>query len=208
MPALGRDPSLRQRRAAVEARVLGAAREMLEEGDSLGGLSVERIAQRAGISRPAFYDYFRDKRDLLVRLVEEAVGPVLREADEEAGGRPSGPDEIPHTIRAAMAFARENASVFRATVEASAYDPVVRGLWRDRILGRFVAVIERRIRAQVARGAALPLDPRAAAIALVAMVEHSLYHHVSADDGVADEQLVETLVTIAVRAVYGPTAPA
>ena len=36
------------------------------------------------------------------------------------------------------------------------------------------------------------------------MVVETLYHHVSSDEGLTDEQVLETLVTISVRAVYGP----
>src|SRR3954449_8153464 len=53
-----RDPS---RRAAVEASVLAATEALLAAGRSFAELPVEEIARRAGMSRPAFYFYFRDK---------------------------------------------------------------------------------------------------------------------------------------------------
>jgi AcrR family transcriptional regulator len=207
MPVLGRKADKRgERRAAAEARVMDAARALLADGHSYADLSIEQITSRAGISRTAFYAYFPDKRELLMRLVAEAIEPIMREADELVGGRPSGPSEIPYTIRAAMDFARGNRDVFRATAEAAGYDPVIGAFWRERLLGRFVDVIERRIESQQERGVALPIDARAAAVALVMMVVESLYHHVSDEDGVSDEAMVEALVTIAVRAVYGPDA--
>ena len=57
------------KRAAVEAAVLGAAERLLA-GAPFAELSVDRIAKEAGISRTAFYFYFRDKRELLMRLTE------------------------------------------------------------------------------------------------------------------------------------------
>jgi AcrR family transcriptional regulator len=205
MPVLGRNAEQTgERRAAVEARVVSATAELLAEGQPYADISVERIASRAGISRTAFYAYFRDKRELLMKLVGAAIEPIMTEADELVGGRPSGPTEIPYTIRAAMAFARGNRDVFRATAEAAVYDPVIGAFWREQVLGRFVDAIERRIVAQQERGQALPLDPRAAAIALVTMVVETLYRHVGDDEGCSDETMVETLVAIAVRAVYGP----
>src|SRR3712207_7614489 len=57
-----------EKRAAIEASVLEATEALLAEGASFAELNIERIATRAGISRTAFYFYFRDKRELLVRL--------------------------------------------------------------------------------------------------------------------------------------------
>lgn len=185
---------------------MAATQQLLSEGEPFGELSIEDIASRAGISRTAFYDYFRDKRDLLIRLVEVAAAPIIQEADELVGGRRSGPAEIPHTMRAAMGFARNNREVFQAAVEAAAYDPVVASYWREQLIDRFVEVIERRIRNQQKARVALPLAPRPAAIALVSMVTQTLYHHVTHDAGIKDQQVVKTLTTIAVRAVYGPDA--
>jgi AcrR family transcriptional regulator len=207
MAVLGRRAGTRQeRRAAVEQRVLAATRALLEAGEPFGDLSIDQLARGAGISRTAFYDYFDDKRELLMRLVSEAAAPITKEADELVGGRPSGPSEIPYTIRAAMSFARDNGPVFRATVEASAYDPVVAEFWRGQILDRFIDAIEERIRRQRRAGKALPIAARPAAVALVLMVTETLYHHVTREEKTSDRQLVDTLVTIAVRAVYGTEA--
>jgi TetR/AcrR family transcriptional regulator, ethionamide resistance regulator len=192
------------RRAATEEQILEAARELLREGESFGDLSIEQIASRAGISRPAFYDYYRDKRELLIRLIDESAAAVFQQADELVGGRPSGPAEIPFTIEAAMEWASGSPEIYRAGIEAAAYDEVVGRYWREELLDRFIEVIERRIRSQQAKEITLPVNPRATATSLVLMVMYTLYDHVSREKKVSDKKLVETLVTISVRAVYGP----
>ena len=207
VPVLGRDSSERERRRAeVEGKVTAAARQLLADGESYADLSIEQIATRAGISRTAFYDYFRDKRELLMKLVSAAIAPIAREADELVGGRPSGPSEIPHTIRAAMNFAREERDVFRATTQAAAYDAAIAHFWHEQVLGRFIDIIERRIHSQQEKGVALPGNARATAIVLVMMVVETLYHHVSHEATVTDEEMTQTMVTVAVRAVYGADA--
>jgi AcrR family transcriptional regulator len=204
MPVLGHKGDQRaERRAATAAQVLESTRQLLAEGEQFGDLSIEQITNRAGISRSGFYDYFADKRELLIRLIQESAAAVMREADELVGGRPSGPTEIPYTIRAAMVWASESPEIYRAAVEAAAYDPVVGAFWREQLLDRFIAVIERRIRSQQKKGIALPIPARAAATALVSMVVETLYQHVVSGKRSKDEEVVETLVTIAVRAVYG-----
>ena len=205
MVVLGRQRGAREaRRAATEEQILVAARDLLKEGEAFGDLSIEQIARRAGISRTAFYDYYRDKRALLIRLIDESAGPTFQEADELEGGRPSGPAEIPFTIAAAMEWATGSPEIYRAGIEAAAYDEVVGRYWREELLDRFISVIERRIRSQQAKGIALPINPRAAATSLVSMVMYTLYDHVSREKRVSDKKLEETLTTISVRTVYGP----
>src|SRR5687768_18516142 len=74
MASLGRQS---EKRAAIEASVLRATEELLSEGASFADLNIERIATRAGISRTAFYFYFRDKRELLVRLTADVNGQLM-----------------------------------------------------------------------------------------------------------------------------------
>ena len=58
--------------------MLRATEQLLAEGSSYADLNVERIATAAGISRTAFYFYFRDKRDLLMRLAGDVDRAALR----------------------------------------------------------------------------------------------------------------------------------
>src|SRR3954470_17603990 len=69
------------KRAAVQAGVLAATDALLREGVSYTDLNIERIATRAGISRTAFYFYFRDKRELLLRLTENVTDELYRQGD-------------------------------------------------------------------------------------------------------------------------------
>ena len=59
-----------------------ATEKLLREGNSYADLSVEAIAARAGISRTTFYDYFEDKRELLLAIAMTVSAPFLREADD------------------------------------------------------------------------------------------------------------------------------
>src|SRR5215218_4696159 len=82
MPSLARrTDAQRTKRAAVEAGVLEATRALLADGASFADLPIEQIATRAGISRPAFYLYFRDKRELLTRVTEGIADELYREAE-------------------------------------------------------------------------------------------------------------------------------
>src|SRR5215218_1730643 len=106
------------RRAATEAGVLAAAEALLEEGVAYADLGVERIARRTGISRTAFYFYFRDKRDLLVRLTQGVAEQFTASADRWWAGEP-GPGGLRPALQEIISIYFGHAAVLRAVVEAS-----------------------------------------------------------------------------------------
>ena len=206
MAVLGRTPGEREaRRAATEAQILRATEDLLREGTPYANLSVEQIATRAEISRTGFYAYFADKRELLVKLVETAAAPLAAEADEMVAADRDGPEEIAPMVDAAVRFANEGREAFRAVCEAATYDSVVADFWHGQVLDRFADAVEQRIRTHQAAGRALPIHPRATARALILMVVDALYQHVTRDDGLSEREVRDTLVTVCVRAVFGPS---
>ena len=194
------------RREALERGLLAATEELLEEGAAYADLSIEQITARAGVSRTVFYGCFRDKRDLLMRAARDMTDPLVARA-EEFVGRPAEPDEVLEelargTLALALRFARQHAPLFRAVVEASTYDETVARYLRG-VIDRLIGPVAQRFEKQQRAGRALPLAPLAGASVLVGMVLQALYAQVSRDTGIGDEDLVETLATVWLRAVYG-----
>src|SRR3990170_4951728 len=91
MPVLSRaQAGAGERRREAEQGFLAATEALLDEGSSYAELSVEQIASRVGRPRTAFYLYFRDKRELLMRLTENVATVLFGEADRwwsGSGGR-------------------------------------------------------------------------------------------------------------------------
>jgi TetR/AcrR family transcriptional regulator, ethionamide resistance regulator len=131
-PSRRRTDAQRSKRAAVEAGVLEATEALLDEGAPFADLSVEQIATRAGISRPAFYFYFRDKRELLTRITEGIAEELYREAEHwwRGAGEPDGAEQLAEALAQIVGLYRRHASLLRAIVEAAAYDREVAGYWR------------------------------------------------------------------------------
>ena len=199
MASLGR-PS--EKRAAVEAAVLAATEDLLAQGATYAELNIERIAGAAGISRTAFYFYFRDKRDLLVRLTSE----VNQQLFDAAAAWWSGEGEPRERIREALAgvgrIYEGHGPLLRAVVEVSTYDEEVATFWRG-LVGRFVEATRARIEAEQDRGAALPVPAHATAFALTWMSERTFYEAYVQHVPVATDELVDALAGIWTRAVYG-----
>ena len=213
MAVLGRKPGGRAaRRKETTQRILTATRELLAQGNGFGDLSIEQIAARAGISRTAFYDYFDDKRALLIRMVRGVLDQVFREGEERTGAPGTEPHTLdPQAMRAQagamMRFAREYPGIYCAVVEASAYDDIVAHFWRGEILASFIDNLEAGIEQGQKSGSIRPVPPRAAAQVMVLTVVQSVYDQVRpGDSAVTDDELVEAVAAVCIRAVHGDDA--
>ena len=198
MPVLSRGSESAERRREAEAAFLLAAEALLADGHPYAELSVEQISAAAGRSRTAFYLYFRDKRELLMRLTEAIAATLYDEADRWWSGE-DGRRDLRSALADVLGTYREHADLLRAVVEASAYDEEVAAFWRA-LVGRFADATERRL---VADGQ--EAGPAAAkALALTWMVERVSYQQIVRGASVDDPQLVDALVEIWERSVYGP----
>jgi TetR/AcrR family transcriptional regulator, ethionamide resistance regulator len=201
-PAHSRQPTATPKRAAIQATVLAATEALLVEGGSYADLNIERIATRAGISRTAFYFYFRDKRELLMRLTADINELLYQQADVWFSGSGAPEPEMRRALTNVAALYREHGVLLRAIVEVSTYDEQVADLWRT-MLGRFVDATRRRIEAEQAMGRAAVRHAHATAFALVWMTERTMYQQVVQGEPIAADEVVESLVGIWLRAVYG-----
>jgi AcrR family transcriptional regulator len=186
------------KRAAVQSAVLAATEALLAEGASYADLHIERIATRAGISRTAFYFYFRDKRQLLMRLTEDVNEQLFQQADIWFSGAGEPEPEIRAALSNIAALYAEHGVLLRAIVEVSTYDDEVARFWRD-MLGRFVEASRKRIEADQAAGRAVACDAHATAFALCWMTERTLYQQLV--EGAALDA-VDAMAGIWLRAVY------
>jgi AcrR family transcriptional regulator len=186
----------------VQAAVLAATEELLSEGASYADLNIERIAKRAGISRTAFYFYFRDKRELLTRLTADVAELLYQQAEIWFSGEGDPEPEIHEALTNIAALYAEHGVLLQAIVEVATYDEEVAAAWHA-LLGRFVDATRRRIEAEQAAGRAVAQHARATAFALCWMTEHTMYQHSVEGQPFATTEMVEALVGIWLRSVYG-----
>jgi AcrR family transcriptional regulator len=190
------------KRAAIQEAVLAATEALLAEGASYADLNIERIANRAGISRTAFYFYFRDKRELLMRLTVDVTELLYQQADIWFSGAGEPEPEIREALTNIAAVYSEHGVLLRAIVEVSTYDEDVARFWRT-VLGRFVDASRRRIEAEQEAGRATAEHARAAAFALCWMTERTMYQHLVQGEPFPSTEMVDALVGIWLRSVYG-----
>jgi AcrR family transcriptional regulator len=197
-----RPESPTEKRQAIEAAVLQAMEEMLADGATYATLSVERIAKRAGISRTAFYFYFADKRELLMRLATNLSDELYAEADAWWSGDGDGAQQLTAALGKIAAVYRAHGPLVRAIVELSTYDEVVGPYWKA-LVGRFVDASAARIasEAEAGRAASVPW-PQATAFALVWMSERTLHQMLVQQTAISDSEVVAALAAIWIAAVY------
>ena len=116
----GSNPLVGERGTDTHRRVLAAALQVFDE-TAFAEASVEQIAERAGCSRPAFYQYFSSKEDVFWALAAE-LGARMVDLARQLG--PIGPDaegieQLTDWVDAFMDLHEEWAPVFAAFPSAS-----------------------------------------------------------------------------------------
>jgi AcrR family transcriptional regulator len=171
---------LSRRTAAAETRrtnrdaIVVAALGLLDEGSAFADISIDQIVKAAGLSRPTFYTYFRDKRELILHL-----GEAL-EVDLAAAAEPwltLADGSVRERLGDVLDVFRRHAGTVKAITESATYDPDVAEFWLA-FHDRFIPGARERIRAGYPT---LATDAVAArAYALIWMTERTLTEHVAA----------------------------
>jgi AcrR family transcriptional regulator len=199
-PRSSADPAT-PKRAAVQAAVLRATEQLLGEGATYADLNIERIATRAGISRTAFYFYFADKRELLIRLTEDVSEELYAQADIWYSGSGDPESEVREALGNIARLYQEHGTLLRAIVEVSTYDEEVAAFWRS-LMGRFVDATRERIESERQAGKSSVPAPGPTAFALCWMNERVLYEELVQGSPIARSDLVEALVHVWMHSIY------
>jgi AcrR family transcriptional regulator len=117
-------------RGETEQRILDGTIELLDAGASLAGLSVNRIAEAAAVSRATFYLHFADKRQLVHRLGETELFAFQRVTESFLTDPLAGREELATTFDELVALWRSHAGVLSSLIEMAEYDADSREIWK------------------------------------------------------------------------------
>jgi AcrR family transcriptional regulator len=194
---------VRRRRRTPEV----AQREIIEAAEGLlrerpfRELTVDEVMRRTGLSRPSFYVYFRDRHELILRLVEQLRTEMLHVAGawyDDLGG---GPPVLRQALEGVVRVYGAHGPVMRALSDAAVEDPDVEQAYGALVQG-FVDVTGQHIEAEIQGGHIAPLDASETAKALVWMTERYLYHSFGPVRRVASGRVTETLAAVWARTLY------
>jgi AcrR family transcriptional regulator len=192
----------RRKPEAAEAEILSAAESFLRE-HPFRDMTVDNVMARTGLSRPSFYEYFRDRSDLIVKLVDRlyerdrALSAMWFTDSDSAEG-------IRHTVRELVQSYVSHGPLLRALSDSTHVYENVEERYREGFRTT-VGDIARRIREFVANGemSIEGLDPPEIAAALVGMNERYLIEKFGRDSKADPRVVTDTLVAIWLRVLHG-----
>jgi AcrR family transcriptional regulator len=190
-------------RAVQRERLLAATlRAAAEVGYS--EFSVQDVLDRAGVSRPTFYEHFENKEDAFLAALD-AAGTRLRERLEAAGAESSGSwrARLRLVLEELLRFVREEPdAAITLVVDARAASPAALEQ-RDELLDHFATCLD----AQVRAGLSDPTTPSAiSAAGIVGGIESLLYSRLYRGGGEDVESLLPSLMYFAVLPYEGHDA--
>ena len=199
------DSSPRRRRRTPEA----AQREIIDAAESLlrerpfRELTVDEVMRRTELSRPSFYVYFRDRHELVLRVVQHLFQDFMGPSGEWLTDEDAGPDEVVIAMRGFVEIYGERGHVLRALADAAADDPHVESAYLG-LTESFIELIATKIEQEIVAGRAPETgDPREIATALVWTAERYMYLSFAPTATVAPETAATTLAIVFARTVYG-----
>ncbi|HEX5614315.1 MAG TPA: TetR family transcriptional regulator [Acidimicrobiia bacterium] len=195
------------RRGQKTRRLLLDATASLLETHGVRDLRVVEIARAVGTSPATFYQYFRDVEEAVLALAErvgDELAPLLELLDAPWDDD-AGLDAARGLVAGFLEYWDRHRAVLRtrnlAAQEGDARFREVRNHSLEPFLGGFATKIAS---AQAAGSVAVELTPRAAAAALVALLERmAAFHHDLELLGVERDDLVETTARIVHQTVTG-----
>jgi TetR/AcrR family transcriptional regulator, ethionamide resistance regulator len=156
----------------TEREILLAGEQLLRERP-FREINVEQIMLRTGLKRPAFYAHFRDRHDLVLRLVEHIGDQMFQMARRWLDG-----EEPEQDIRAALegvaAVYMRHGPVLQALVDGVPSDARVESAYRALVQSFIDATAEHICSEQTAGRIFLTADPYETARALVWLNERYL----------------------------------
>lgn len=208
--AIAESPRRRRRPEEAEQEILQAADALFRERPA-HDVTVMAVMKRTTLSRKSFYVYFRDRHELITRL----VAPLRAELDARFTELRAQHASMRDWARASfLEVARvygEHGPLLRALRESSGHDEDAERVWRE-FTDPPTAETAALIRAETKAGRSRGLDGDATARALITMNLGCFFEQLIGKPSADPKPLVDTLVEIWERTIYGapqsgPTSP-
>jgi TetR/AcrR family transcriptional regulator, ethionamide resistance regulator len=194
---MGDGGTRRRRRSPAEAEreILESAERFLRERP-LRELTIDEVMAGTGLSRPAFYVYFRDRHDLVLRLIGEIGSELFEMADIWLKG-----GDLRAGLEGVVAVYAKHGPVLRAISDAAVDDPDVEKAYHG-LVQRFIDATAEHIRLEQKGGRAEGMTARRTAAALVWMNERYLSMCLGNNKPMKPRDVADTLAQIWTRTLY------
>lgn len=166
--------------------------------------SVQDVLDRAGVSRPTFYEHFANKEDCFLAALDAATLRLRTRLAAVAGGDgESWRDRLRLTLEELLRFlAEEPDAAMTLVVDARAASPAAL-LRRDELFDHFAACLDKQVRDGLPD---VPLPSAISAAGVVGGIEAVLYSRLHRSDGEDLKSLLPSLMYFAVLPYEGHEA--
>ena len=198
--------SRRVRRSPDEARaeILEAAEAALQDVE-LHALTVETLMERTGMTRSAFYHYFKGLDEVVMALFDRIEAEVSGAVDAWLSGGAAedrSAATVTHLTRMYEVW-RAHANLMRAMEQAAGRSRIAYEQWRGRVVDGYIARTAAFIRREVDAGRSKAPDPDLLAGALILMNLSVATDQVRRTRPPSAERLGATVGRIWNAAIYG-----
>lgn len=184
---------------ARRAQLLNVAREVFAE-DGYHGAAMEKIAQRAGVTKPVLYQHFEGKKELYLALLDADMTKLLTQVSRAIDGASSNHQRIARGLSAYFDYIERSVDSFRLLFrETMGADPEFR-----EAIDRFHDAAAERVGTIIAEEAGLPVDEsELLARGLMGMAEAAATWWIDRKQDISKEPLVKDLTDLAWRGLAG-----
>ena len=193
-------------RRSVEDNLERALARLVDGGASFTQLSVEALAAEAGIARATFYLHFRDKGELVAKLMQRVTEEITAAARLDAPETATR-DDLRATVAAVVALYRRHYAVMAAIVETAAYDPQVARLFQA-MMRTLIEVNRKALVRRRAAGLVADDVPALTPDVVTWAFERACHQLIRVRRRAQVEALVEALTHIVWTAIYAPSPAA
>ncbi|MFC0108243.1 TetR/AcrR family transcriptional regulator [Kibdelosporangium aridum] len=204
MPSVTRSnkTARKERRDAMEQRVITATEQLIRDGESFAELSVEQLASAAGISRSTFYVHFEDKGDLARRMTKGVIAELEEVSGEWwATADRADREQLRTAVNAIIDVYQRRGAAFTTVSQAAAYDSTVAEELRG-LMQRLIVATRDAIELGQAAGVMRPVEPKETAAVITWMIERVGHQLLRQTDPSGHAKIADTLTDIIWSTLY------
>lgn len=199
LPQAERKPTKSER---TRAEIVNAAFDFLWS-NPYRDLSVNALMDRTGVSRPTFYQYFRDLQALMGSLLETLTGEILSASGAWIDGSGDPVALLNEALGGLVDVCYERGPFLRAVADAATTDARLEASWKD-FLRKFDDVVAARIEADQRLGLIRAFDARAVAVLTTRMDALTFIDAFGQHPRQEPEPIRQAIARVWVSTLYGP----
>jgi AcrR family transcriptional regulator len=189
-------------RTAIEDAITDAMTRLLTSGHTFTSLSVEDLAKESGIARSTFYMHFRDKGELVRRLMKRVTQELIDATNVWfTHDHPEQHDILRQALRSISQVYLKYQAIMLAVSETAAYDPDVAAMFKETMV-HLTANTRAVLKGGQKAGWANPDATPEVADALTWMVERCCLQLLTVQKPAQRERMIEALAHVMSRSLY------